>query len=58
MSPLRRPIAQVRVFVGMSNIYQQTAGKEATRLMSIMATASHGRQVFSLLSFCLRGEGI
>jgi hypothetical protein len=45
-------------FVGISSIYPSTAGDETTFSMSIMAMASHGRQVFSLLScFCVGGRG-
>ncbi len=57
MSPPRMPMVQVSFFVGIYSLYQCTAFEEATRLMSIMAMAGHGRRV-SLLSCCLRGEGI
>jgi hypothetical protein len=49
------PMAQVGFFVGVYSLYQCTAFEEATRLMSTMAMAGHGRRV-SLLSCCLRGE--
>jgi hypothetical protein len=55
MSPPRMPMVQVSFFVGIYSLYQCTAFEEATRLMSIMAMAGHGRRV-SLLSCCLRGE--
>jgi hypothetical protein len=58
MSTRRMPMVQVSFFVDISSIYQCTSFDESARLMSIMAMASHGRQVFSLLSCCLRGEGI
>jgi hypothetical protein len=57
MSPRRMPMVQVNFFVGMSSIYQQCmAFNEATRLMSIMAMASHGW--LKLLLCCLCCEGI
>jgi hypothetical protein len=42
MPPPCRPMGQVSFFVSNSVIYQCTAGKEATRLMPIMAMACHG----------------
>jgi hypothetical protein len=55
MSPPRMPMAQVGFFVGTCSLCQCAAFEEATRLMSTMAMAGHGRRV-SLLSCCLRGE--
>jgi hypothetical protein len=49
------PMVQVGFFVGSCSLCQCTAFEEATRLMSMMAMAGHGRRV-SLLSCCLRGE--
>jgi hypothetical protein len=58
MSTRRRPPVQASFFVSISNIYRSMAGNHLTCLMSIMAMASHGRQVFSLPLCCLCGEGI
>jgi hypothetical protein len=58
MRPRRMPTAQVSSFIGIFSTYLCMAFDVATRLMSIMAMASHVRKVFSLLSCCLCGEGI
>jgi hypothetical protein len=59
MSIRRMPTSQVCFFVDISSIYQWMAFDESTRLQSIMAMASHGLKVFSLLLCSSRGgEGI
>jgi hypothetical protein len=40
---------QICFFVGMHSIYRCTAVDDSTFLLSIMAMASHGRQVFHFL---------
>jgi hypothetical protein len=42
---------QVSLFVGVFSIYLLMAVEEAASLMSIMAMASYGRQVFHFLLF-------
>jgi hypothetical protein len=51
------PMVQVCFFVGISSIYQCTAVGESTLLMSIMAMASHGCQVFHFLCVACVGKG-
>jgi hypothetical protein len=49
------PTVKVSFFVGISSIYLCMAFEEAACLMLIMVM--DGRLVFSLPSFCSRGEG-
>jgi hypothetical protein len=54
--PTRRlPMVQVGFFVGIFSIYQRMAAGEPTLLLSIMAMASHGRQVFHFLRLVFLG---
>ena len=46
MSPPQIPTVEDSFFVGISSIYLCMEFEEATILLSIMAMASHGRQVF------------
>ena len=46
MSTRRMPTVQVSFFVSIYSIYLSMAFDESTLLLSIMAMASHGRQVF------------
>jgi hypothetical protein len=51
------PTVQVCFFVGISSIYVYMTFDESTLLMSIMAMASHGRQVFHFLRVVCVGKG-
>ena len=46
MSPPRIPTVEDSFFVGIYSIYISMEFDESTLLLSIMAMASHGRQVF------------
>jgi hypothetical protein len=51
-------MVQLRLFVDISSIYLCTAVDElSTLLLSIMAMASHGRQVFHFLRVVCVGKG-
>jgi hypothetical protein len=50
-------MVQVTFFVVISSIYLCMAVKEAASLMSIMAMASHVRQVFHFLRVVCVGKG-
>jgi hypothetical protein len=51
------PMVQVSFFVGISIIYRCMKFDETTFLMSIMAMASHGCQVFHFLRVVCVGKG-
>jgi hypothetical protein len=51
------PTVQVSFFVGISIIYLFMAFDETTLLMSIMAMASHDRQVFHFFRVVCVGKG-
>jgi hypothetical protein len=57
MSTRRLPMVQVCSFVDISSIYQCMAADELTLLLSIMAMASHGRQVFHFPRVVCVGKG-
>jgi hypothetical protein len=50
-------MVQVGFFLGISSIYLCMAVEEAASLMSIMAMASYGRQVFHFLRVVCVGKG-
>jgi hypothetical protein len=51
------PMMQDSFFAGLSSISPCMTFDKSTRLLSIMAMASHGRQVFSLLCVVWEGKG-
>jgi hypothetical protein len=57
MSTRRLPMVQVCFFVDICSIYQCMAVDESTLLLSIMAMASHGCQVFHFLCVVCVGKG-